>query len=135
MEDWNDDYAGWPIHEFQRAYLEALVFHLKRPSRNALPVTESSARRDGVASEPEFLPQPGVFPGDTRVTLRCSTPGAVMHYTVDSSQPLSSSPVYEAPIIVKGTELTIKAFAAAPGKKDSAVVTGIFRIEEKSAAR
>jgi hypothetical protein len=29
---------------------------------------------------------------------------------------------------VKGTELTIKSFASAPGKKDSAVVTGVFRI-------
>jgi hypothetical protein len=36
--------------------------------------------------------------------------------------------VYRAPIMVKGTELTIKAFASAAGSRDSAVVTGIFRI-------
>jgi hypothetical protein len=51
-----------------------------------------------------------------------------MHYTVDGSQPVSESAVYHAPIMVKGTELTIKAFASAKGKKDSPVVTGIFRI-------
>jgi hypothetical protein len=51
-----------------------------------------------------------------------------MHYTVDGSQPLDSSAVYTAPVMVKGTALTIKAFASAPGNKDSAVVTGIFRI-------
>ena len=34
------------------------------------------------------------------------------------------------PISVKGTELTIKAFASVPGQKDSAVVTGIYRIRE-----
>jgi hypothetical protein len=33
--------------------------------------------------------------------------------------------------MVKGTELTVKAYATAPGKKDSAVVTGIFRIEDQ----
>jgi hypothetical protein len=65
---------------------------------------------------------------DAAVTLACKTSDAIMHYTVDGSQPLDSSPVYSAPIMVKGTALTIKGFASAPGKKDSAVVTGIFRI-------
>jgi hypothetical protein len=83
-----------------------------------------------VAGEPKFSPEPGFFDGDTQVTLRCSTPGAVIHYTFDGSQPVASSPVYTAPISVKGTELTIKAFASVPGKKDSAVVTGIYRIRE-----
>ncbi|HTF63998.1 MAG TPA: chitobiase/beta-hexosaminidase C-terminal domain-containing protein, partial [Edaphobacter sp.] len=85
---------------------------------------------DGVAGEPKFSPEPGVFAGDTEVTLRCATPGAVIHYTFDGSQPVASSPVYTAPISVKGTELTIKAFASVAGKKDSAVVTGIYRIRE-----
>jgi hypothetical protein len=47
---------------------------------------------------------------------------------VDGSQPLDGAAVYRAPIVVKGTALTIKAFASAEGKKDSPVVTGIFRI-------
>ncbi len=25
MEEWNEDYAGWPIHDFLRAYLESLA--------------------------------------------------------------------------------------------------------------
>jgi hypothetical protein len=54
------------------------------------------------------------------VRLRCDTPGAVIRYTFDGSQPLASSPVYKAPISVRGTGLTIKAFASATGKKDSA---------------
>jgi hypothetical protein len=32
--------------------------------------------------------------------------------------------------MVKGTELTIKAYAGGAGKKDSAIVTGIFRIRQ-----
>jgi hypothetical protein len=83
-----------------------------------------------VSGEPQLFPQPGVFARDTMVTLRCDTPGAIIHYTVDSSQPVDSSPVYGAPISVEGTELTIKAFASVPGRKDSAVVTGIYRIHD-----
>jgi hypothetical protein len=101
---------------------------------SAEPTTEqpaiASTLTDGVAGEPRLSPEPGVFAGDTEVTLHCATPGATIHYTFDGSQPVASSPVYSAPISVKGTELTIKAFASVPGKKDSAVVTGIYRIRE-----
>jgi hypothetical protein len=91
------------------------------------PVTTES-HSFGVVGEPRLFPDPGVFANDTVVTLRCDTPGAIIHYTFDGSQPVASSPVYVAPISVKGTELTIKAFASVPGSKDSAVVTGIYRI-------
>jgi hypothetical protein len=84
----------------------------------------------GVAGEPRFSPEPGVFGGDTEVTLRCDTPGATIHYTFDGSQPGANSPVYSAPISVKGTALTIKAFASVPGQRDSAVVMGMYRIRE-----
>ena len=129
--DWNIDYQGWPIHDFQRAYLESLVLGIK-PSQAGMEaqVTTKTARPAGITAEPAFLPKPGLFEGDTAVTLRCDTPGATMHYTVDGSQPFDNSPIYHAPIMVKGTELTIKAFAVAPGEKESAVVTGIFRIQE-----
>lgn len=131
LGDWNIDYQGWPIHDFQRAYLESLVLGIKpsQASMQAQPTTKT-ARPAGTTAEPAFLPKPGLFEGDTAVTLRCDTPGATMHYTVDGSQPFDNSPVYHAPIMVKGTELTIKAFAVAPGEKESAVVTGIFRIQE-----
>lgn len=36
MEDWNDDYAGWPIDDFLRAYLESLM-ETASPSRAASP--------------------------------------------------------------------------------------------------
>ena len=90
----------------------------------------ATAESDSVVGEPAFFPKPGTFDGDTQVTLRRDTPGAVIRYTFDGSQPLADSPVYTGPIQVKGTALTIKAFASAPGKKDSAVVTGTYRIRE-----
>jgi hypothetical protein len=130
LKNWNEDYQGWPIHEFQRYYLRSLMLGIP-PSPVLKRNASSSGDRpdhDEVTGEPSFFPIPGVFQKDTEVTLKCNTPGATMHYTVDGSQPVNESTVYHAPIMVRGTELTIKAFASAEGKKDSPVVTGIFRI-------
>ena len=33
MEEWNENYAGWPIHDFLRAYLESLAQSAKSLSR------------------------------------------------------------------------------------------------------
>ena len=130
LEDWNGDYQGWPVHDFLRAYLESLVLGIPPSTARKQTVfanlDETNSR--AVTAEPAFSPPPGVFGGDTAVQLGCDTPGGTIHYTVDGSQPFRSSPVYRAPIMVKGTALTIKAFATADGKGDSAVVTGIFRI-------
>jgi len=130
LENWNGNYQGWPVHDFLRAYLESLVLGIPPSTtrkHTAFADIDDASNR-AVTAEPAFSPEPGVFGGDTAVRLRCGTPGATIHYTVDGSQPFRSSPVYGAPIMVKGTALTIKAFATADGKRDSAVVTGIFRI-------
>jgi len=142
MAEWTDFYYGWPIHDFLRAYLESLMLGAKpgqpAASANVSPPKASIGGQSAkgkipalaTAAEPTFLPTPGVFKNAIEVTLKCDTPGATMHYTVDGAQPMNQSAVYHAPIVVLGSELTIKSFASAPGKKDSPVVTGIFRIEE-----
>ena len=130
LDDWNSDYQGWPVHDFQRAYLVSIGLNIKPPSLGRRSSAPEEVRRTGVTAEPAFAPRPGLFDGNTAVRLKCDTPGAIIHYTVDGSQPFKTSPVYGASIMVKGTALTIKAFATVPGKRDSAVVTGIFRIRE-----
>jgi hypothetical protein len=130
MRQWNEDYQGWPIHDFQRAYLEALALKIGPRPGQSRERAVSRAPRPGRTAEPVFSPNPGIFKDDMMVQLRCVTPGAAIHYTVDNSQPIESSPVYAAPIAVKRTELTVKAYASSAGKKDSAVVTGIFRIKQ-----
>jgi hypothetical protein len=128
LEDWNREFQGWPIHDFQRAYLEALMLHIDPQVPPVLSARMDRNTRASVVQEPVFVPRPGRLRGDTPVVLRCGTPAAAIHFTVDGSQPLMSSPVYSAPIMVKGTALTIKAFATARGKDQSAVVTGVFII-------
>lgn len=131
LKDWNEDYQGWPTHEFRRAYLRSMMLDI-RPIKNRATAVAARQVSTGahVSCEPKFEPAPGVFKLDTEVKLQCGTPGAVIRFTVDGSQPLEGATVYHAPIVVKGTALMIKAFASAPGKKDSPVVTGIFRIGE-----
>jgi hypothetical protein len=137
---------GWPMHDFQRAYLESIISGA-RPMDAATKATpdaeahggnatgggaRNSAEQDrpsDVTAEPTFSPPPGVFDGTKSIVLRCDTPGAVLHYTIDSSQPLATSPIYAAPIILKGEGIAIiKAFASVEGKKDSPIVTGTFHI-------
>jgi hypothetical protein len=130
LADWNENYQGWPVHEFQRAYLKSLIWNVKPDSEYRWQKTTATHQEADITAEPTFSSAPGLLKDATEVTLACRTPHATMHYTVDGSQPLNSSPIYGAPIMVKGTALTIKAFAFAPGKKDSPVVTGIFRIAE-----
>ena len=128
LKDWNEDYQGWPVHELRRHYLRSVMLGVK-PSEAREPIAAAKhASGSDVACEPVFSPAPGLFKTDTEVSVQCETPGAIVRYTVDGSQPLESAAVYGAPIVVKGTALTIKAYASAPGKKDSPVVTGIFRI-------
>jgi len=144
MKEWNTYYLGWPVHDFQRAYLTSLMLspdapkdgqevttgsissHAESPAR----VTEIVQGWTRAAVEPVFAPKPGLFDKEVAVSVQCKTPGATIHFTVDGSQPVSKSPVYHAPIIVKTSVLTVKAFASVPGRKDSPVVTGIFRIKE-----
>jgi Fn3 associated len=137
MHAWDDDFNGWPIHDFQWAYLESLVTQPAGDAPGASPElmagNQSAANRPpapGVTAEPTFSPKPGLLDGDTNIVLQCETPGAVIHFTVNPSQPTAISPVYRAPIVVKSGGIDIKAFASAPGKKDSAVVTAIFRMRK-----
>ncbi len=130
LKGWNEDYQGWPIHDVQRCFLRSIFLRIPPSAQwaNGDVSTPQRSIKADVAAEPRFSLSPGVFRSDIEVGLRSETPGATIHYTVDGSQPFTESSVYHAPIVVKGTELTIKAFASAKGKKDSPVVTGIFRI-------
>jgi hypothetical protein len=79
------------------------------------------------AKEPTLSPAPGTYARSVGVTLKPAAANSVIHYTVDGSQPTASSPVYQAPIVVLGRSLTVKAYAVTPGQGDSPVVTGTYR--------
>jgi beta-glucanase (GH16 family) len=59
------------------------------------------------------------------VSIADSTPGAVIHYTVDGSAPTTASPAYTAPFLV-ASNLTLNAYATLSGDKDSTVASQKF---------
>jgi hypothetical protein len=147
IAQFNENYPSWPAHDLKRAWLEWLILGPKglsalkastakgqtstpAPTTQSGPAPAKGSSRLEAAAEPTYSPNPGIRNTETDVSLHCDTPGATIHYTLDGSQPMTMSAVYHAPIVVQSTEMTIKAFASAPGKKDSPVVTGTFRIEE-----
>jgi len=79
-------------------------------------------------SNPVFSPVGGVtYTSAQSVTITCATEGATIHYTVDGSEPTTSSPVYGAAINV-ATTTTIKALAVKDGMTSSEVITAVYTI-------
>jgi len=134
MSHWNDDFGGWSIHDFQWAFLQSLFAGPPQdsaPARASIHQSHANNRSAAdVAAEPAFSPKPGILPAEANISMSSETAGAIIHYTLDSSQPNSSSAVYREPIVIKRSGLIIKAFASVAGKKDSAVVTGEFRARD-----
>jgi hypothetical protein len=85
------------------------------------------------AAAPAFTPPAGTFSEDTEVVLSTETAGAVIHYTLDGSDPSDSSPAFDSasPILVAGdaTSLTIRAIAVADGFTPSDEATGTYEID------
>ena len=77
---------------------------------------------------PRFSPAPGVFHAPQTVAISDSQPGAVIYYTLDGSQPNTSSFVYSVPISI-ATSTTIYAIATYPGYPASNVGLGTYNIQ------
>ena len=79
------------------------------------------------AATPTFNPAPGSYGSPQSVILSDTTPGAVIYYTTNGTQPTTGSSVYIAPIQVS-TTTTIQAMAVASGYNNSAVASGTYTI-------
>jgi hypothetical protein len=80
-----------------------------------------------VAATVGLNPAPAIYTTAQLVTLTDSTPGAVIHYTINGTTPTTSSPVYSGAISV-GATTTIKALATASGYSTSLIVIGTYTI-------
>lgn len=71
----------------------------------------------------------------SEIRLNCKTSGATILYTLDGSCPCDPASghvqTYSGPIILNGSELTIKAMATAPGMDDSPVVEFNYKGKER----
>lgn len=78
-------------------------------------------------STPTFNPPEGSYDSAQNVSISCSTSGAIIRYTTNSSEPTSSSTVYSSPISVSSTT-TIKAKGFKDGSIPSAMASATFTI-------
>jgi beta-glucanase (GH16 family) len=85
---------------------------------------QGSSPNQPSAAAPAIATTPALN-GAVVITLSSSTPGATIYYTVDGSAPTTTSPIYEAPLLV-ASNLTVNAIAAAPGDSNSPVATKTF---------
>lgn len=75
-------------------------------------------------ADPVFNPPPGPVAYGTPVSITSTTLGATIYYTLDGSNPTTSSPVYSSPIVITGdTNLSVMAVAASHLNSDIETVS------------
>jgi len=81
-----------------------------------------------IVSKPEFIPTPATYPGSIYIKATCSTTGATIRYTINTSaEPTASSPVFpDSLYVTSSTTINIKAFKS--GLLSSETNTGRFNI-------
>ncbi len=101
--------------------------------------TQKPAAPSSQAATPSFSPAAGTFSSPQKVAVSTTTPGAMIYYTTDGSDPTAASTLYKGPVAVSATTL-LKAVATAKGSSDSSVAMAIYSIvrsgesDEKSSA-
>ncbi len=89
-------------------------------------LTQSATYTLRVAT-PTFNPAEGTYSSPQKITIKCDTASAVIHYTVDGTTPTSSSSVYSEPISM-GNTTTMKAKAFLSGWTESFLATATYNI-------
>lgn len=79
------------------------------------------------AATPTFDPAAGAVPANTAVTIACATDGATIYYTVDGSDPTTSSTAYSEAITIDAGK-TIKAIAVKEGMANSEIAAAEYTI-------
>ena len=80
---------------------------------------------------PTFTPNGGTFSGSVAFSAATATPGAVVRYTTNGTDPTATSPQLTATTVLTSTT-TVKARAFKTGAPDSAVATATFTVNASS---
>ena len=80
-----------------------------------------------VATVPVISPVTGTYTTPQSASITDVTPGAVIYFTLDGTNPTSNSAVYNTAIPVNSTT-TVKAIAAASGFANSGIATSVITI-------
>ena len=83
-------------------------------------------------TEPVYVSHnPSFIKKGTTVDLKSRTSGTTIYYTLDGSDPNTSSLVYEKPLVIDDN-VTLKTYAVSPNRFDSPINTYDFQIKEKT---
>lgn len=117
----NEKNGNWEYQDSQvgNGVVEATVYHLS-----------IFGVFDGLVEAPTADPVPGSVKLGSAINLSTATPGAIIYYTTDGNDPTVNSPQFAAggEPTVPESGLTIKAFAAKPGMRSSAIVTFVYTV-------
>jgi glyoxylase-like metal-dependent hydrolase (beta-lactamase superfamily II) len=125
----------------KRALAFLVVLAIVTCSKAGWTQTGNDSASSAVAT-PTAFPAPGTYPTTNSVTLLSATPGAIIHYTLDGTQPSSSSPIFDpykllwVGAVNNGdtglkTGYTIRAIAIKPGMDNSEVATFQYTIDRR----
>jgi hypothetical protein len=128
-------YAG-PISISSTTTVKAKAFMRGMIDSDTVPATYTIIVEPQPAkvTAPVFSPAGGTYSLPQNVALSCATSGATIRYSVDGSDPSSSSTVYSIPIVVSATTMVkAKAFADGMIDSDTSSVVYIISVGEKVA--
>ncbi len=90
-------------------------------------ITLTGTETPGPAATPAFSLPGGVYYSNQSVTITDATPGAIVYYTLNGSQPTTSSFKYSGPVSIRAAQ-TLKAIAAVPGQAASSVASAYYAL-------
>ena len=93
-----------------------------------------TAQPGAATQTPAFSPAGGTFPAAQQVQLSDGTAAAVIYYTIDGTDPTTSSTIYSTPINIDSGTVTVKALARAPGLSASSIGSATYSVALVAAA-
>jgi hypothetical protein len=117
-----------PIDVSSTTTIKAKAFETGMTDSDTAAATYTINIPPGKVATPVFSPSAGTYSSAQSVTVNCASSGATIRYTVDGSEPSSTSTVYSNPIPVNGGTLTVKAKAFKSGVTDSDTATATYTI-------
>ena len=95
----------------------------------SIVVTYSNGGGQQTVATPTFSPAAGTYYEAQNVTISSTTTDATIYYTLDGTDPTTSSAVYTSPIAISETT-TVKAMGVKAGMNNSSIASATYTIED-----
>lgn len=100
-------------------------------NNQSTPTNNQDINKTAQVSTPQMSPDSGSYIDQVVVTITSRTPSAIIHYTLDGTDPTENSDIYVAPIAVT-TDTILKAIGFARSMTPSAIATGVYSMSLSS---